>query len=62
MDAKKIIRQGIKENPEVQIVLEIATRARTMEENNPVVDLTPKNEVVTVPNNLQFALGTQGIS
>jgi hypothetical protein len=62
MDATKIVKQGIKQNPEVRIVLEIAARARAIEENNPAVDLTPKNDVVTVPNNLRFALIPYGIS
>jgi len=56
MDATRIVKEGIKENPEVQVVLEIAARARTLEENSPAVDLTPKNDVVTVPNNLQCVL------
>jgi hypothetical protein len=56
MDATKIVKQGMKENPELRIVLEIAARARAIEENNPAIDLTPKNDVVTLPSNVQFAV------
>jgi len=56
MDAQQIVKKAISENPEVRLVLEIAARARAIEENNPAVDLTPKNEVVAVPNNVQFVV------
>ncbi|HEV2400806.1 MAG TPA: hypothetical protein VGS27_27980 [Candidatus Sulfotelmatobacter sp.] len=56
MNAAKIVQKGIRENPEVQVVLDIAARARAMEDASPAIDLTPKSDVVTVPNNLQCIL------
>jgi hypothetical protein len=53
MNAKQIIQKALNDNPEIRLVLEIAARAR-FTEGDTAVDLTSKNEVVTVPNNQQF--------
>ncbi len=56
MPLPKNIQKAINDNPEVRLVLEIAERARDAEDKAAPVDFTPKNEVVTVPNNQQFPL------
>jgi len=53
MKTSKIIRDAVAENPEIRLILEIAARARDAEDKTPPVDFTPKNEVVTIPNNQQ---------
>jgi len=56
MTAAEVISAGLRDNPEVLLVLEIANRARAVEQTNPAIDLTPKNDVVTIPTDVQCIL------
>jgi len=56
MTAAEVINTALRDNPEVLLVLEVANRARALEQNNPAIDLTPKSEVVTIPTDVQCTL------
>jgi len=53
MDAEKIVQKAIKANPDIQLVLDIAARAREAEARTPPAELRPTTEVVALPTNPQ---------
>jgi hypothetical protein len=56
MDAEKIVQQTMDDNPEVQLVLEIAARARDTESRELPQDVGAATEVVALPINPQCAV------
>jgi len=56
MDIEKMVQKAMKVNPEMQLVLEIATRARKMEENAPPKELRASADVVAIPIKPQCAV------
>lgn len=56
MTAAEALKTALRDNPEVRLVLEVANRARALEQNNPAIDLTPKNDVVAIPTDVQCTL------
>jgi len=56
MPLPQTIQRAIKDNPEINVVLEIAERAREIEGTTPPGELNPTTEVVALPNNRQFAV------
>ena len=53
MDAEKIMQKAIKANPDIQLVLDIAARAREAEARTLPAELNPTTEVVALPTNPQ---------
>lgn len=56
MDTKQTIEKAINENPEIQVVLAIAARARETEARELPRELGTATEVVAIPNNPQSAV------
>jgi hypothetical protein len=55
----QVILQGLMENPEVAMVLEIASRARQVEAQTLPQDFRVSSEVTVVPVHLQHITGCQ---
>jgi hypothetical protein len=53
---EQIINDGLKENPDVRLVLEIAARAREIEARETPRELWTSTEVATTPTNPQTAV------
>lgn len=53
MNAAQMIRDAFDANPDLRLVLEIATRAREVESKEPPQDLRASTEVVAIPSNSQ---------
>lgn len=51
-DAAKIVQDTLKSNPEIRLVLEIAARAREVENNEAPRTIGQATEITTVPTNL----------
>lgn len=56
MDASKIVQKAMNDNPEVQLVLEIANRARDAEARELPREVGAATEVVALPINPQCAI------
>ena len=56
MSAGDAIRQGLDQNPEIRMVLEIAARARELESREPPRELQSASEAVAMPTNSQCAV------
>jgi hypothetical protein len=54
MDAAEMIEKGLKENPEVRLVLDIAARARETEARELPREIVASTEVVAIPFNPQI--------
>lgn len=52
MNAEQIVQKALRENPEIQMVLEIAARARQAEEQEPPRNIGVATDVAVVPTNL----------
>jgi hypothetical protein len=52
MNAEQIIKKALKENPEIQLVLEIADRARQAEAHSGPRNIGVATDVAVVPTNL----------
>ena len=53
MDAQKIIKDAIKENPDISLVLEISARAREIEQREPAKELRQETAVGANPTAAQ---------
>jgi hypothetical protein len=53
MDATKIIKQAIDDNPDIRLVLDIAARAREAQEREPAKDLRASTDVGANPTTSQ---------
>lgn len=53
MDAAQIIKDALETNPDVRLVLEIATRARDADSKEPPRELGASTEVTAIPINPQ---------
>jgi hypothetical protein len=53
MSAPDTIRKALEDNPDLRIVLEIASRARELEAKEPPRELVTTTGVVTIPANQQ---------
>ncbi len=62
MDAEQVIENALDRNPEMQLVLEIAARAREAESKEPPRNIGMATETAAVPTNSQYpvSLGTPG--
>jgi hypothetical protein len=56
MDANQTIKKAFDENPDVRIVLDIATRARDVETRELPREIGAATEVVAIPTNPQCAV------
>jgi hypothetical protein len=56
MTTKQIIRDAIESNPEIRLILDIATRARELEEKSFPLELRASADVVAIPVKLQCAV------
>jgi hypothetical protein len=56
MNAKQIIQDAIETNPEIRLVLEIASRARDTEAREQPRELGSATEVVAIPTHTQYGL------
>jgi hypothetical protein len=56
MEPEKIVQKAMKVNPEIQLVLDIATRARETEALELPRELGATTDVVALPNNPQSAV------
>jgi hypothetical protein len=52
MDAEQIVKKTLRENPEIQMVLEIAERARQAEASASPRNIGVATDVAVVPTNL----------
>lgn len=52
----QMIVDGLEKNPEVRLVLEIATRARELQEREVAQEIVPSNSVAAGNAHQQFAL------
>ena len=53
MDVATVIQKGMDKNPDVQVVLEIAMRARNLESVEPPRSIGMATDVVALPTNSQ---------
>jgi hypothetical protein len=53
MNAQKVIDKARKQNPDIDLVLEISARARQIEQREPVKDLRPATDVGVNPTTAQ---------
>ncbi len=56
MKAKQIIQDAIDANPEIRLILDIATRARELEEKSAPLELRASSDVVAIPIKPQCAV------
>lgn len=56
MNAAEVIERAVKENPDVQLVLDLATRARETEARELPREIGVATEVVAIPTNSQCAV------
>jgi len=53
MDAETIVQKAKKVNPEMQLILDIAVRARELEEKSAPMELRASADIVAIPTKLQ---------
>lgn len=53
MDVTRLIQKSLKENPEIQLVLELASRAHEMEAKELPRHIGMATEIVAIPTNSQ---------
>jgi len=53
MDAEKIVQKAVNVNPEIRLILEIASRAREAESKEPIT-IGVATDVAVVPTNLPY--------
>lgn len=58
MDAQKLIEKAAKENPDIALVIEIAARAREIEQREPARELRPTTDVGVNPTTAQGIIGS----
>ena len=56
MDAKQLIEEALKVNPEVCLVLEVAARARGLEEREPIREFRAEPSIGANPTAAQGAI------
>ena len=56
LSAAQLVQEELDKNPDVRLVLEIATRARETEAKEPPRELGASTEVVAIPTNPQCAV------
>jgi hypothetical protein len=61
MDTRGILKKAINDNPEIAVVLEIAARAREVEERTPPQEIRASTEVAALPAHTQNATEHLGI-
>lgn len=54
MNVETIIQKGLAENPQIQLVLDIAQRARELEFREPPRNIGMATDVVATPTNSQY--------
>lgn len=53
MDAAQVIKDALETNPDVRLVLEVATRAREAESKEPPRSIGFATDIVAIPTNSQ---------
>jgi len=53
VDTIQVIKNELDKNPEVSLILEIATQAREMESKEPPRNIGVATEIITIPTNSQ---------
>lgn len=54
MDPKELVRNALRENPDVRLVLDVAARAKDMEAREQPREIGGSTEVVAIPCNPQI--------
>jgi|HubBroStandDraft_6_1064221.scaffolds.fasta_scaffold37702_2 hypothetical protein len=53
MNTKQALKKAVKENPDIELVLEISARARETEQREPAKELRPSTDVGMNPTTAQ---------
>lgn len=56
MSVEQTIKKALSENPEIRLILDIATRARDVQAQEPPREIGSSAEVIAVPLNTQHAI------